>query len=213
MAFHTLSPKCTATSSLPLFSSKPYVTLNRLGLWTAEYGSHGPEVLNLQALGSGSPALEACPVKPPCLMGTKLVGDVNVPSGRLSFVANLQEFKLGRYDGRDVASQALDFRPILPGQWSPSWEVIEMGKRRGMLPTCSVYCGGTGACTTPTSWILCRSPCALTWAHGLLRRERTKGSSAGHVAPVKWRCKAKVCVPTVGQGGSRKAGSSLHAMM
>ncbi|KAL6756643.1 hypothetical protein V8C86DRAFT_2644456 [Haematococcus lacustris] len=126
------------------------------GLWTAEYGSHGPEVLNLQTLRSGSPALEACPVKPPCLMGTKLVGDVNVPSGRLSFVANLQEFKLGRYDGRDVANQAWDFRPILsfaetgmsvvnlaarpvmarfagmgqinavPGQWSPSWEVIEL---------------------------------------------------------------------------------------
>jgi hypothetical protein len=51
-------------------------------------------------------------VQPPCVEGFKLQGDPNVPSGKTTFVANVAQLQLGRYDGRGVVSRELDDRPI-----------------------------------------------------------------------------------------------------
>ncbi|KAL3159370.1 F-box only protein 31 [Trebouxia sp. C0009 RCD-2024] len=75
-----------------------------VGLWTAFYGDHGPEILHVwfdETLQShnGAPVFEGRNARPR-LVGCKVTGDPNVPATQWSFVAQAGEMKLGPWDGR-----------------------------------------------------------------------------------------------------------------
>ncbi|CAM9991222.1 unnamed protein product, partial [Laminaria digitata] len=122
------------------------------GLWSAPYGSHGLEIIQLSldpcsaAGGGGGDAL-----LPPQLLGVKVTGDANVPAGKTSFAIDLET-------QCDVdAELEADRRPVvlflpsgalmanlanrrgqmsfwrkgrgqinrIPGRWSPEWVDVD----------------------------------------------------------------------------------------
>eukprot|EP00798_Chlamydomonas_sp_ICE-L_P020456 gene20456-27245_t len=126
------------------------------GLWTAEYGSHGPEVVHLRGIrnkhsGDMDESSEVNFVE-----GFKVIGDVNVPAGEVSFAVDLRRFALGRFDGvslhtgdtfegpivsfngHGVIAEDLEGRRIAarfaglgttnsyPGTWRPEFESVEL---------------------------------------------------------------------------------------
>ncbi|KAK9811668.1 hypothetical protein WJX72_008021 [[Myrmecia] bisecta] len=75
--------------------------LKRLeGVSTAYYGSHGAEILQIRLIEAG-PAPAGCPIQGMRLEGRKVLGDPNVPSGQVSFVADASRVTLGTFDGSE----------------------------------------------------------------------------------------------------------------
>ncbi|MEW5297930.1 MAG: hypothetical protein WDW36_001107 [Sanguina aurantia] len=145
-------PSPAATPVAITEARMPHVLHRLSGLWTAQYGGHGAEII--QASYSLDPAAAPvdCPIQGARFQGLKLIGDVNVPSGQHSFAVDASSFTPeGPLDPDDPNArlivafldnghQIIDLqdRPLAgrltgvgqinarPGTWEPEWQSLEL---------------------------------------------------------------------------------------
>lgn len=106
--------------------------LSRLqGFWSACYGPHGVEIVQVQIEDPCQSASDRCPSGTTSrLVATKVTGDCNVPAGRVTLCTLDSNARLGRYSGYDeeeTGFHSLD-RPIVAFQES-GMSYVDMAER------------------------------------------------------------------------------------
>lgn len=161
------------------------------GLWTACYGSHGLEIILIEAKSPGEAAPPGSPIGATAqrIEGLKVTGDPNVPASKVSFIADLASWVRGPTTNDEVSGLhhgEPDLRPILT-----------FGSRGRLVSNVDLQERGVvGRCTTSFGQINRHPPVwAPEWDHavfmiyaqdgelrcGILFHERSENMGFRHV--------------------------------